>query len=64
MPEIWRMVKNQEFDCTIVSDDGTLPENSKIVKWARLWNQSAETIGKTGRCYPQILANVRDPILE
>ena len=46
-------VENQEFDCTIVSDDGTFPENSKIAEWPRLWNQSVETIGKTGRCNPQ-----------
>lgn len=46
-------VENQEFDCTIVSDDGTLPESSKLVEWAQLWNQSVETVGKTGRCNPQ-----------
>jgi len=50
-------VENQEFDCTIVSDDGTLPENSKIAEWARLWNQSVETIGKTGRCNPRKLVD-------
>ena len=45
-------VENQEFDCAIVTDDGTLPENSKLLKIKKIWNQSTEMIGKTGRCNP------------
>ena len=32
-------VENKEIDCAIVSDDDTLLEDSKLVEWARLWNQ-------------------------
>lgn len=46
-------VENQEFDCEIVSDDNTLPANSKLQEWARLWNQSVEMIGKSARCHPE-----------
>ncbi|EXJ76938.1 hypothetical protein A1O3_10095 [Capronia epimyces CBS 606.96] len=48
-------VENQEFDCQIVSDDASLPEDSTMAEWAKLWNQACEMIGKTGRCDPQKL---------
>lgn len=49
-------VENQEFDCEICCDDGTLPEESTSRKWATLWNQATEMIGRTARCYPEVMA--------
>lgn len=48
-------VENQEFDCEIVSDDNTLPADSKLREWARLWTQSVEAIGKSARCHPETM---------
>ena len=49
-------VENQEFDCEICCDDGTLAEDSTLKKWARLWNQATVMIGRTARCYPELMA--------
>jgi hypothetical protein len=49
-------VENQEFDAAIVSDDNTIPEESYLQRWVTLWNEGAEKIGMTGRCYPEVQA--------
>ena len=49
-------VENQEFDCQIVSDDDTIPEDGRMREWARLWNEGAEIAGGTGRCDPAKMA--------
>jgi SAM-dependent methyltransferase len=49
-------VENQEFDCQVLSDDNTIPEDSKVKEWVRLWNEGMGMIGKTGRCDPEVLA--------
>ena len=46
-------VENQEFDCIVVSDDGSLPEDSKLRQWPALWEQGIRKVGKTVRCDPQ-----------
>ena len=48
-------VENQEFDCEIVSDDNTLPADSKMREWARLWNQGVGMIRKFARCHPETM---------
>jgi hypothetical protein len=42
-------VENQEFDCQVLSDDNTIPENSGTQEWVKLWNQGPEMAGATGR---------------
>ena len=42
-------VENQEFDCIVVSDDNSMPEDSKLAEWVRLWNQGIHMMGRTGR---------------
>lgn len=42
-------VENQEFDCIVVSDDNSMPEDSKLAEWVRLWNQGIGMMGMTGR---------------
>ncbi len=49
-------VENQEFDLNFSSDDGTIPANSKMKEWEALWNQAVESVGMTGRCDPQKMA--------
>ena len=49
-------MENQEFDCKICCDDGTLAEDSTLKKWARLWNQATVMVGRTARCYPEVMA--------
>lgn len=49
-------VENQEFDCQILSDDHTIPDDSVVQKWVKLWNEGAQKAGATGRCYPNDLA--------
>ena len=43
-------VENQEFDCPIVSDDDSIPQDGRVREWARLWNEGVEIAGRTGRC--------------
>ncbi|KAJ4527870.1 hypothetical protein HRR83_000622 [Exophiala dermatitidis] len=45
-------VENQEIDFQFRSDDDSLPQNSFMVEWARLWNHACEIRGETARCDP------------
>ena len=49
-------VENQEFDCQVLSDDNTIPRNSKVQEWVRLWNDGIQVLGGTGRCDPEKMA--------
>jgi SAM-dependent methyltransferase len=49
-------VENQEFDLNFSSDDDTIPADSKVKEWEALWNQAVESVGMTGRCDPQKMA--------
>ena len=48
-------VENQEFDCIIVSDDGSLPEDSPLRQWPEFWEEGIRKVDKTVRCDPQQL---------
>lgn len=50
-------VENQEFDLNFTSDDGTLTADAATVKWQDLWNHGVASVGMTGRCDPQQMAN-------
>lgn len=49
-------VENQEFDCQVLSDDNTIPPDSKVQEWVKLWNEGIEALGASGRCDPEKLA--------
>jgi len=49
-------VENQEFDLNPSSDDSTIPADSKMTEWEALWNQAVESVGMTGSCDPQNMA--------
>lgn len=49
-------VENQEFDLDFTSDDGTLPPDGPVRKWQDIWNGGLATVGMTGRCDPQKMA--------
>ena len=50
-------VENQEFDCIILSDDNTIPPDSKLTEWVALWNEGIGKMGMTGRIDPEKLAS-------
>ncbi|KAI1612920.1 S-adenosyl-L-methionine-dependent methyltransferase [Exophiala viscosa] len=49
-------IENQELDVQVLSDDNTMPEDSKVQEWVRLWNEGMGVVGMTGRCDPEVLA--------
>ena len=49
-------VENQEFDAQVLSDDDSVPANSKVQEWVRLWNEGMGKLGATGRCDSEKLA--------
>lgn len=46
-------VENQEFDLKFCSDDGTIPADGALNRWATLWGQGMQNLGGTARCYPE-----------
>lgn len=61
--EAWRCLKpggwveSQEFDCIVLSDDNTIPPDSKLFEWVTLWNQGIGMMGMTGRIDPEKMAS-------
>lgn len=45
-------VENQEFDLMFGCDDGSLPADSAMQRWGKLWNEGIQKFGLTGRCDP------------
>jgi len=45
-------VENQEYDVNFSTDDNTAPADSAVLRLQTLWNQGLESVGMTGRCYP------------
>lgn len=46
-------VENQEFDLKFCSDDGTIPADGALNRWATFWNQGIQNQGLSARCYPE-----------
>ncbi|KIX05642.1 uncharacterized protein Z518_03614 [Rhinocladiella mackenziei CBS 650.93] len=61
--EAWKCLKpggwveNQEFDCVVLSDDNTIPTDSKLSEWVTLWNEGMGMMGMTGRIDPEKMAS-------